>query len=237
MTAIFIAILNMSITASIVALAVIFVRVPLRKSPKVFSYALWGVVLFRLMFPFSIESIFSLMPTSANVISQEIVFTQSPAIQTSEQFADFAVPPVDVIANNILTLLGPESETSLAYALIEIAGYVWLLGFIVLLVYAAIGYIRLKRRVYFATLVRDNIFETDKIKTPFVLGAIRPKIYFPTTIDPSRYDYILKHEQIHIKRRDYLIKPFAYIVFALHWFNPLIVDCLFSYVKRYGNVL
>ncbi|MCL2566149.1 MAG: M56 family metallopeptidase [Defluviitaleaceae bacterium] len=210
----------MSITASIVALAVIFVRVPLRKAPKIFSYALWGVVLFRLIFPFSIESVFSLMPAFPNVISQEVAFIQNPVMQTDRHFADFAISTVGQ-AGNVLPLFGQESGTSLVYALITIAGYIWLSGVVVLLVYAAIGYIGLKRRVYFATLVRDNIFETDKIKTPFVLGAIRPKIYFPTTIDPLRYDYILKHEQIHIKRRDYLIKPFAYIVFALHWFNPL----------------
>jgi len=184
MTTMFITILNMSITASVVALAVMLARVPLKRAPKIFSYVLWSVVLFRLVFPFSIESVFSLMPASQSTNA---------------------------------TVSAPNSVG----VFFEVAGYIWLIGFIALLAYALIGYISLKRRVYFATLVRDNIFESDRINTPFVLGFISPKIYFPVTIDPSQHDYILKHEQIHIKRRDYLVKPFAYVVFAMHWFNPL----------------
>jgi len=213
MTAIFIMILNMSITASIVALAVMLARIPLRKSPKIFSYVLWGVVLFRLVFPISIESIFSLMPTSANVIQHDIFISYNPTIQTGLPFID---EPINATFYNALPLI--ESGTN-PIMIVTIAGYVWLLGFIALMIYAIIGYAKLRRRVYFATLVRDNIFESDRIKSPFVFGFIRPKIYFPVGID--QMDYIVKHEQTHIKRRDYLIKPFAYIVFALHWFNPI----------------
>jgi len=217
MTAIFIAFLNMSITASIVALAVMLARIPLRKAPKIFSYALWGVVMFRLIFPFSFESIFSLMPTPANIIPPDIVSSQnlqSPAVQLADT-------PVSVTAYSAMPIIRHVSEANPVVTVIEAAGYVWLAGIIVLLAYAAYGYVSLKRRICFATLVRDNIYETDRIKSPFVLGFIRPKIYFPSGIDPSRHDYILKHEQVHIQRYDYLIKPFAYIVFALHWFNPL----------------
>ena len=208
----------MSVTASIVALAVMLARIPLKKAPKIFSYALWGVVLFRLVFPFSIESIFSLMPTSANAIPQNIVVSQNPMIQTGVQFID---TPINTTIYNALPPISTENAINPIYTIFDIAGYVWLIGFIALLLYATIGYISLKKCVYFATLVKDNIFETDKIKSPFVLGFIRPKIYFPVTIDPTQNDYILKHEQTHIKRLDYIIKPFAYIVFALHWFNPI----------------
>jgi len=204
----------MSITASIVALAVMLARIPLRKAPKIFSYALWGVVMFRLISPFSIESIFSLMPTSTNIISQDVVLTQSPIIQAIDA-------PISATAYNPVPIIEQTGETNIIISAIEVFAYVWLIGFIALLAYAIMGYVSLKRRVGFATLVRDNIFETDRIRTPFVLGFICPKIYFPTMLNPLKYDYILKHEQIHIKRRDYLIKPFAYIVFALHWFNPL----------------
>jgi len=210
LTAIFVAVLNMSITASIVVLAVMLARIPLKKVPKVFSYALWGVVIFRLIFPFSFENIFNLVPATADIIPQGIISSHNPAAQFT---------PVTVIANNIMPINA--TGTTPAIATIQIAGYIWLFGFITLLGYGIMGYVNLKQRVSFATLVYDNIFESDRIKTPFVLGFICPKIYFPTTIDPSRHDYILKHEQIHIKRRDYLIKPFAHIVFALHWFNPL----------------
>jgi len=214
MTAIFITVLNMSITASIVALAVILVRIPLKKAPKIFSYALWAVVILRLIFPFSIESIFSLMPTSANIIPQDIVFAQNSGIQ-------LAYTPTNMTVYNPTPNVWQGNEANLVVSVIEIASYVWLIGFVALLVYAVIGYVSLKRCVRFATLVRDNIFESDRIKMPFVFGFIRPKIYFPTMIDPAKHDYILKHEQVHIKRCDYLIKPFAYIAFALHWFNPL----------------
>ena len=218
MTAIFITILNLSITASIIALAVMLVRIPLRKSPKIFSYALWGVVLFRLVFPFSFESIFGLLPTTTSTIPQNIIFPSNPAVQTSGQLANV---PIGETLNTAAPAVVSENAGIPVQLIFEIAGYVWLLGFVALLVYAAVGYANVKRRVYFATLLRDNIYESDKIKTPFVLGFINPKIYFPVSIDPSKHGYILKHEQIHIKRRDYLIKPFAYILFALHWFNPI----------------
>lgn len=232
MTALFITILNMSITASVVALAVMLVRIPLKKAPKIFSYALWGVVLFRLVLPFSIYSVFSLMPTSSSVIPQDIVYSQNPAIQTGVQFID---NPVNAAINNALPTISAEiitPENNIATSVVnnatpiqrvfQIAGYVWFSVFIALLLWAVTGYMRLKRHVRYATLVRDNIFETDKVKMPFVLGFIRPKIYFPLNIDPAQQDYILKHEQTHIRRRDYLIKPFAFIVLALHWFNPIL---------------
>ena len=209
MIALFITILNMSITASIVALAVMLVRIPFRKVPKIFSYILWGAVLFRLVFPFSIESAFSLMPVFTNTISQEMIFSQFHAIQPSDIFIKNTLPMIENGINSASTIL-------------QVASLTWFCGFVVLLLYGIVGYISLKRRVYFATLLYKNVFQTDKIKAPFVLGLIRPNIYFPISIDSSQHDYILKHEQTHIKRRDYLIKPFAYMILAMHWFNPLI---------------
>jgi len=206
MTALFISILNMSISASIVALVVMIVRIPMKKVPKIFSYALWFVVLFRLICPFSFESSFSFMPTSINVIPQDIIYVDTP---------------INTAISNNLQLSGSEKNINLIHIGLEIAGYVWFFVFIALLLYAVIGYARFKRHVYYATLVRDNIYETDKIKTPFVLGFIRPRIYIPIGIDQVEQDYILKHEQTHIKRYDYFIKPFAFIIFTLHWFNPI----------------
>lgn len=217
MTMLFITILNMSITASVVALTVMLVRIPMRKAPKIFSYALWGVVLFRLVCPFSIESVFGLMPVSTHVVLQDIVYSQTSAILAG--------------INNVMPTVLPEHNTNPIHTVLDIAVYVWLVGFIALLLYAVIGYVRLKRRVYYATLIRDNVYVTDTIKTPFVLGFIRPKIYMPIGIEPSQYDYILKHEQTHIKRSDYLIKPFAFIALTLHWFNPLIWAAYFLMTK------
>ena len=225
MISLFTTILNMSMTASIVALGVIWVRFLLQKAkmPKIFSYALWLAVLFRLVFPFSIESIFSLMPTFVNELSYEITQNIQPleisAYATMENISQNPGPSTNTAIHNAF----PNASTDVFMPnILEIAGFVWLTGCAVLLIYAVVGYLRLKKRVEFATLMTDNIFETDKIKTPFVLGFIRPKIYFPTNVAPSQYDYILKHEQTHIKRLDYLIKPLAYILLALHWFNPII---------------
>ena len=176
MTGIFITILNMSITASIVAVAVMLARVPLRKAPKIYSYTLWAAVLFRLVFPFSIESIFSFMPISRTSIpTQSIIYPQVTMIQTD-------MPGFDIPVNQAISLRPIHFFT-------EIACLIWLIGIITLLIYAAAGYIGLKRRIRYATLIRGNIFETDKISTPFVLGFIRPKIYFPLSIDPEQHDY------------------------------------------------
>ncbi|MDR2713501.1 MAG: M56 family metallopeptidase [Clostridiales bacterium] len=244
MTALFITVLNMSITASIVALAVMLIRLPLKKAPKIFSYLLWGVVLFRLACPFSIESAFSLMPMPTNMISQDIVYWQNPAAPAGIRFIDRyafatvnnaslpAIPESSAATNAGNELpISPKNSLTPIYTFFKIGGYVWLIGFLALLSYAAIGYIRLKRRVYYATLVRDNIFETDIIEMPFVLGFIHPKIYVPLGIDPLEHDYILQHEQTHIRRYDYLIKPFAFIIFALHWFNPLMWLAYFLMAK------
>jgi len=213
MVEIFITILNMSITASIVALAVMFLRIPLKIAPKVFSYALWGVVLLRLILPFSIESALSLMPAARNMIPLDIV---SP-----NNGVPFGEIPASATAAGYMPAALQVAESNPGAIAIAIAGYVWLLGFILLIVHALLGYINLRGRIRFATLIEGNIYEADNIQTPFVLGIIRPKIYFPTNLDPSKHDFILRHEQIHIQRRDYIIKPLAYIVFALHWFNPL----------------
>jgi|GEM_PF-1383855 len=228
MTNVFITILNMSITAGVVVIAVLPARVVLRKAPKIFSYVLWSAVLFRLVFPFSIESIFSLMPARPAAISQDIIFSSYPAVQTGIPFFDM---PINAAIVHALPLVNPADSIQPIHALLGVAGYVWLVGFLALLVYAVIGYVGLKRRIRYATRVQGNIFETDKIKTPFVLGFIRPKIYFPLNIDPLQQDYILLHEQTHIKRLDYLIKPFAFVLLALHWFNPLVWIAYFLMLK------
>ena len=210
MTAIFLSLFNMSITASIAAFAVMLMRIPLKKAPKIFSYALWSVVIFRLIFPFSIESIFSLMPAYENMLPQAITLVQNPIPRAYTQEIAQSPAPMLIRTGNTINITA-----------MDVVAYIWLIGVVLLLGYAIKGYLDLQRRVRFATLIYDNIYESDRIKTPFVLGFFCPKIYFPTAIDPFRHDYILKHEQIHIARRDYIIKPLSYIVFAMHWFNPI----------------
>lgn len=213
MTEILIAIVNMSIAASIVAIAVILVRFPLKKAPKVFSYVLWAAVFLRLICPFNFESPASLMPTQTEVIS--------PTILTNS-----GVSVIDEPVNLFLEATLPQVDTATSVNPVQVAltisAYAWLCGVVLIVFYGIISYIGVKRRVYDATLIQDNIFETDKISTAFVLGFIKPKIYLPTIVKGRQFDYILKHEQVHIQRRDYLIKPLAFFVLALHWFNPIV---------------
>jgi beta-lactamase regulating signal transducer with metallopeptidase domain len=219
MSRLFLTVLNMSITGSFVALAVMIARLLLKRAPKVFSYALWALVLFRLICPFSFESSVSLMPAGKEYIPQEIVYMQNPAINTGIKMIDITVN------NSIEELLPPVNQTASvnpAGVLTEISAIIWLAGIAVLLCYGFITYLRLKQRLSTATLVRYNIYETDLINTAFVMGFIRPKIIIPINLSENEFDYIIKHEETHIKRFDYIIKPLAFLVLIIHWFNPLI---------------
>ncbi|WP_143319752.1 M56 family metallopeptidase [Clostridium sp. HBUAS56010] len=221
MTEILISVLNMSIAASIVAVAVMLVRVPLKKAPKIFSYVLWAVVFLRLICPLKFESSASLMPINAEIIPPTVTTTTKPqinsgivAVDEDEQvnlFMERAMPQADYTASvNPIQIV------------LSISAYIWLCGLIALVIYAIVGYIRVKRQVYDATIKQDNVFETDKISTAFVLGFIRPKIYLPTIVRNEQLDHILKHEQVHISRKDYLIKPVAFLILTIHWFNPIV---------------
>ncbi|MCL1918442.1 MAG: M56 family metallopeptidase [Peptococcaceae bacterium] len=203
MRGVFLEILGMSIMAGYVVLVVMLVRLPLKRFPKIYSYVLWAVVLFRLLCPFSIESAISFMPVFPEIFSDML-----PLSSADQAIADPALSGVD-----------PESVAA-KRAGFTAAIYVWLAGITALLLHASHGYLRIKRRLQTATWVRDNIYETDRIITPFVLGFFRPKVYIPLGIQDK--DYILEHEQTHIRRRDYLIKPVAYLALCLHWFNPVI---------------
>ncbi|MGI6712526.1 MAG: M56 family metallopeptidase [Bacillota bacterium] len=219
MSSLFLTVFKMSLTASYVACAVIIVRLLLKKAPKIFSYTLWAVVLFRLLCPFSFESPLSLVPDNTDTKHHEIVNTDNPVITTGisminntvNQSAQSSLPPVNSAAN-----INPWGKA------FEFGSLIWILGIVLLLLYSMISYFRLKHRLSTAVLVRDNIFETDRIQTPFVLGLIKPKIYLPTNLSGSELDYIIKHEQIHIKRYDYIIKFVSFGASVLHWFNPVI---------------
>lgn len=218
MTGAFLNVLNMSLTASYAVIAVITVRLFLKKAPKIFSYSLWAVVLFRLLFTVSFESSISLIPKS-NPISDSIIYDVSPAIHTG-------ISAVDNTVNNSMGLwlqpVDPYASVNPMGIIIETASAVWIAGAVILLTYAIFSYFKLKRRLTEATVVTDNIFETDFINIPFVLGIIKPKIFIPVNIPAHELSYIIKHEQTHIKRYDHLVKYISFLVLSIHWFNPLI---------------
>ncbi len=228
----FIYVLNMSMTASVAALVVIIARQLLKRAPKVFSYALWSVVFFRLVCPFSFSSSWSFFrlteSAQTNVlqpqfISQGLSKVVIPIMDRGSEFLN------DTLINNLpvpapLAALKPMQPLS-------ILAFVWSIGIAAFLLYAVISYIRLNKRISMATLVSDNIYETDLIKSPFVCGFIRPKIYLPLGLVENEREYILCHEQTHIKRFDHLVKPLAYLALILHWFNPFIWLCFSLMIK------
>ena len=213
----FISVLNMSITASYVILIVIIIRLLLKKAPKVISYALWSVVGFRLLIPFSFKSVFSLMPRKTNPvpISNEIIYQQSLQI-------DNGIRVFGSLANEPLRVANTGAGISPLQIFIEFGAYIWMLGMIILLVYSFVSILVLRRQLKAARLIEKNIFEATGLQTPFVLGLIRPKIYLPVGLKDDERDYILLHEQIHIRRKDHIIKMLSFFVLCIHWFNPLV---------------
>lgn len=219
MSGLFIGILNMSISASCVALIVMLIRLALRKAPKIYSYALWAVVFFRLICPFTIQLPVSAVPVQPQTIPHDIVRSASPSIQSGVPVVDHAV---NTAIERSLPPSGPAKSINPVQAALEIGTYLWATGLLALLLYGIISYLRLKRRVTTAIRVHDNVYETDLIKTPFVLGFIRTKIYVPTGLRANEMEYVTAHERTHIRRLDYLIKPFAFLVTSVHWCNPIV---------------
>lgn len=224
--AVFTTVLNMSITASYVAVGVILIRLILRKAPKIYSYALWSAVFVRLITPVTFTaafSLFGLLHVGGQSDAGQLVYVPY-------QIGLMQQPEVDLGMNSLgsgdsfkWSLPGAEMTNSInpMQIVMMLASLVWALGIAVLLLYSIISYLKIMNRVRTATSVRDNIYETDRIDTPFVCGFIKPKIVVPVGLSENELQYILLHEQTHIRRRDYLIKPFAFILVIVHWFNPM----------------
>lgn len=217
MSELFLTVLNMSLTASYVIIFVILIRLLLKKAPKVISYVLWGVVAFRLIIPFSFESMFSLMPQNSNPvpIPHDIIYQQSPQINSGIEVVDSFVSqslPAPIIGASVNPL----------QIFVEIGAYIWVLGIIALLIYSLVSILILKSRLKSAQLVEKDIFEAKNLKTSFVLGLFCPKIYIPSGLSAEEKSYIILHEQTHIRRFDHLVKMVAFLILCVHWFNPLV---------------
>lgn len=240
MDKLFLQIINMSITSSYVIMFVIVIRLLLKRFPKIFSYALWSVVLFRLIFPFSIEGIFSLIPVNVSSVPADIVYTAKPEINSG-------IAVIDNSVNNILPPATPISSANPMQIWIFIGEAVWLIGIFTLIVYSIYTTVKLYRNLRNANHIIDNIYETDKFKTPFVFGIVRPKIFLPANLSETEKTYISLHEQTHIKRFDQVIKLISFLVTCIHWFNPLVwiafflmsedmeLSCDESVIKKMGN--
>ena len=216
MTELFLDIVNMSISAGWLVLAVLALRLILKKAPKWVNVLLWGIVAVRLICPFSIESALSLIP-STETISPEIMMDWTPEISTGIEQLDQVVNPV------ISTSFAPNPGTSAnpLQILIPVAANLWLLGVLILLTYTAISYLSLRLKLRTAVILRDNIFQCETVSSPFVLGILKPKIYLPYSMDGNNLDHVMAHEQAHIKRKDHWWKPLGFLLLTVYWFNPL----------------
>lgn len=212
MTGMFLKLLNMSIAASWLVLAVLILRLVLKKTPKWITCLLWGIVALRLILPVYMESGFSLIPSS-QVIPQDIATTQVPAIHSG-------ISAVNSAVNSAMTQQVIQGENPMEL-LISKAAVIWVFGAVAVLLYGAVSTLRLRWKVRASILLRENIYFCDNVASPFVFGFFMPKIYIPSGIEESQLPYILAHENAHIRRRDHWWKPISYFLLAVYWFNPL----------------
>ena len=216
MSELFLKIVNMSISASWVVIAVLALRFCLKKAPKWVNVLLWGIVAARMVFPFSIESVLSLIP-SAETISPTIMMEQSPSVQTG-------VPALNHVINPVISgsfTPAPGASANPLQIWIPVLAGIWLFGIVALFLYSAVSYCRLRRKVCEAVILRDNIYQSENVCSPFVLGIIKPKIYLPYHMDSREMDHVIAHEQTHIRRKDHWWKPLGFLLLTIHWFNPL----------------
>ena len=235
MTKLFLTLLNIGIKAGWLILAVLLLRVILRKAPRWTVCLLWGVVALRLVFPFPIESVFSLIP-SARTVPMEIERMEKPEVYTGIGFVDEHVNPV------ITSQMAPEVEESVnpMQIIIWVAALVWIVGIVLFQTYTLVSYMELRRKIRISIPFRSSrqqlprqlewgenlkiyrkIYVCDQIKSPFILGILNPKIYLPAGMDEAAYENIIQHEATHLKRGDQFWKPLGYLLMSVYWFQPL----------------
>lgn len=211
-------VVSMSLTASLVILAICGARLLLRQAPKKFSYWLWAGAAFRLVCPFSFPAAFSLLALAP---AAQTVAETGPLTEVS-YLPGAGLPAAAPGVGTADAALPQAAGAGQALGLWEMLGLVWLLGAAVLLIGALVAYLRVKGQVATAVKFAHNVYECGAFRSPFVLGFFRPKIYIPFGLEPRQREHVLCHESAHIQRRDYLVKPLGFLLLAIHWFNPLV---------------
>lgn len=217
MGALFVDFLNISITASYIILAVILIRLIFPKIPRKFICILWAIAGIRLVLPFSIESVFSLIPSTETI--QPVTGNHRGVIVNS------GISAIDTPVNEYLGdryYEGVTVSANLKDTVISVATVVWFVGIAAILIYGIVSYIRVKKTVTGAVVLKDNIWQSENVVSPFILGVFKPKIYIPFGMDGETANHVIAHENAHIKRRDHWIKPLGFLILAVYWFNPLV---------------
>lgn len=225
----FINFLNMSITGSYIIVAIMLVRLLLKRAPKIYSYCLWAIAGFRLLCKFSFSSVLSIFnlfsvpsvnssvngATVNSYVPDDIGTMPVPEISTG-------IPPADAAINPILPPASVAESVNPMLTVTAVASVLWIAGMIAMAVYGVVSFIKVHKKIEFATRLNGNVFECESIKSPFVFGVIKPKIYLPCGMDEKQREYVILHEKTHIKRLDHIIKLVAFAVLMLHWYNPLV---------------
>lgn len=234
MGAVFLTLLHMSLAASALVVVVVVLRLLLKRAPKAIHCALWAMVALRLLLPFSVESSFSLIPQDVadrelltewqddyvgdvTVIYDDSALYRDAVAAGREPFADGEGGYYVVTAPDRL-----DAPDTVETAVLPILGWVWLTGCAAMLLYAAVSFFRIRKRVQLSLPLRDNIWRCEAVDSPFILGFFRPNIYLPYDMDEGQAQYVIAHEEAHLRRRDHWWKPLGFLLLALYWFNPLL---------------
>ena len=222
MSNLFLKILNMSIAAGWLILAVVLLRFLLKKAPRWITVLLWGIAALRLAVPFSFESAWSLIPSAETFQAHNIQY-ETPAVSSGIPAVNNAVNPLlgEMFAPN------PAASVNPLYVWTFVLSVIWLMGMAILLLYAVISYWQVHRSVSEGVPYEGNIFLCDQVKSPFILGLVRPKIYLPSNMNAVTMEPVIAHEKAHLARRDHWWKPLGFLILTVHWFNPL---CWIAYV-------
>lgn len=217
MDAVFLKLLNMSIAASWLALAVMVLRLLLKKAPRWMCVCLWGIVGIRLVLPYSLSSIFSLVP-STETLPKEILLSPMPQIQSGVSAINNIVNPVlgGSLAPN------PGDSVNPMQVLAAVGWNLWLVGMVVMLCYMTISYFRVAHRVRESVRTEENVFESERVESPFLLGVIRPRIYLPLGMEERDREYVLAHERAHLRGGDHIWKLLGFLLLAVNWYNPIL---------------
>lgn len=217
LTGIFLELFNMSVNASYIILAVLILRLIFKKAPKRLICLMWAIPAIRLICPFSFKSILSLLP-SEKTVSYEVLLSDTPQIHSGINFVDNRINPVirDNFTPSRVETVDPLELLTNAMSVL------WVAGIFILAVFSVISLIRLKVKLFDAVKKEDNIYQSQNVSTPFILGVIKPKIYIPFNMDETLLSYVLAHEKAHLKRFDHIIKPIGFLILCIHWFNPLV---------------
>lgn len=222
----FISLCNVGVSATYLIFAVMGLRALLTRMPKRYLCLLWSLVGLRLLFPLSIESDFSVLP-SEKIIPDGMAMMREPVI-------DSGIGAVDQVINPIVSgsfAPDPTASANPLQILFAILPWVWLLGVAAILVSAVVGYLRLRRRVLPSIKRETGVYLSDEIETPFLLGFLSPKIYLPSGIDDTTAAYVLLHERAHLARFDHLIKPLCFLLAVTYWFHPMVWVAFFLFCR------